>query len=102
MQSFYRSSQGVGLGMGIALICAVELGGCAGGGSTGGDPGARALPAGQSCQSIKSDLDRMANSGVQSAVEAQSAGRASAAQKVQADRYNQLLAQYLGARCHVP
>lgn len=78
------------------------LAGCAGGGGGGnGDPGAKSLPAGQSCQSIKADLDRMVSSGVQSSVEAQSAGRKlSPNQKADADRYNQLLAYYLGARCH--
>lgn len=44
----------------------------------------------------------MVNNGVQGSVEAQSAGRKlSAQQKADADRYNQLLEQYLGARCHV-
>ena len=78
------------------------LAGCAGGGSgSGGDPGAKPLPMGQTCQTIKSDLDRMVNNGVQNSVEAQSAGRKqSASQKADADRYNTLLGQYLGARCH--
>lgn len=84
----------------IGLACA--LGGCAGGGSKGGDPGAKPLPAGQTCQSIKSELDRMVGRGVQSSVEANSAGRKlSPAQKADADRYNELLAYYLGGRCHV-
>ena len=84
-----------------ALLCAALLAGCAGG-SSGGDPGAKSLPPGQSCQSIKSELDKMVNRGVQSSVEAQSAGRKlSSQQTADADRYNQLLAQYLGARCHV-
>ena len=56
---------------------------------------------GQSCQTIKADLDRMVNNGVQNSVEAQSAGRKqSVSQKADADRYNQLLGHYLGARCH--
>jgi hypothetical protein len=78
------------------------LAGCAGGGgSKGGDPGAKALPAGQTCQSIKADLDRMVSHGVQSSVEAQAVGRKlSPNQKADADRYNSLLAYYLGARCH--
>ena len=101
VQTVSQSSHAVRLTVGVALACVIGLAGCAGGGATGGDPGARALPAGQSCQSVKSELDRMTNSGVQSAVEAQSGGHASASQKVQADRYNQLLGQYLGARCHV-
>lgn len=45
----------------------------------------------------------MVDRGVQNSVEAQSAGRKiTAQQKADADRYNQLLEQYLGARCHVP
>lgn len=79
----------------------LALSGCAGGGSKGGDPGAKSLPAGQTCQSIKADLDKMVNQGVQGSVEAQSAGRKlSPNQKADADRYNSLLASYLGARCH--
>ena len=86
-----------------ALSCALALAGCAGdSGSYNGDPGARPLAAGQTCQSLKSDLDRMVANGVQNSVEAQSAGRKqSPNQKADADRYNSLLAQYLGARCHV-
>ncbi len=85
------------------VVIAGILAGCAGGGSsTGGDPGAKQLPPGSSCQSVKAELDRLVGSGVQSSVEAQTAGRKLApAQKAQADRYNQLLEQYLGARCHV-
>lgn len=80
----------------------LALSGCAGGGSKNGDPGAKALPAGQTCQSIKADLDRMVSQGVQGSVEAQAAGRKlSPNQKADADRYNSLLAYYLGARCHV-
>jgi hypothetical protein len=83
------------------LIAGASLAGCAAG-PTGGDPGAKPLPAGQSCPSLKAELDRMVSRGVQGSVEAQSAGnRLSATQKTDADRYNQLLAQYLGARCHV-
>lgn len=90
----------------LALVVSVScaLAGCAGGGggSKGGDPGAKALPAGQTCQSIKTDLDRMVGRGVQSSVEANSAGKKlSPAQKADADRYNELLAYYLGGRCHV-
>lgn len=77
------------------------LAGCAGG-SKGGDPGAKPLPVGQTCQSLKADLDRMVSHGVQGSVEAQAAGRKlSPNQKADADRYNSLLASYLGGRCHV-
>lgn len=87
---------------GLALAGAVVVAGCAGGGGTGGDPGARPLPAGQSCQSIRGELNKMDGQGARSAVEAVSAGRkVSPQQKATADRYNQLLNDYLGARCHV-
>ena len=83
-------------------LVTVAMAGCAGGGG-GGDPGARPLPPGASCQSIQADLNRMVNNGVQNSVEAKAAGRKlSAQQNADADRYNQLLEQYLGARCHVP
>lgn len=80
---------------------AFAMAGCEGGGPGGGDPGARALPAGQSCQSIRAELNRMDSQGAQSKVERASSGKADAATKAVADRYNGLLNQYLGARCHV-
>ena len=90
------------LGLAGVLACATALSGCANGPSSNGDPGAKPLAPGQSCQSIKADLDRMVSNGVQSSVEAQSAGRKlSVNQKADADRYNGLLGQNLGARCHV-
>ncbi len=84
------------------LTAAALLAGCSGGGgTTGGDPGARALPAGSSCQSVRAEMDRMLSRGVQSRVEASQAGKKLApAQQAEVDQYNRLLAQYLGARCH--
>lgn len=79
----------------------LALTGCSGAGPTGGDPGARPLPPGMTCQSLKSELDRMVSRGVQSSIEGQAAGRKlSANQKADADAYNAKLNQYLGARCH--
>lgn len=84
------------------IVPSLVLAGCAGNSGTGGDPGAKPLPPGATCQSIQAELNRMVDHGVQGSVEAQSAGRKiSAQQKADADRYNQLLEQYLGARCHV-
>lgn len=88
----------------VALLAAVAigggLGGCAGGG--GGDPGAKALPPGQTCKSLRAQLDRLLARGVQSKVEALSAGRKqSPGDKAEAESYNSTLNQYLGARCHV-
>lgn len=88
------------LGMAVGGL-ALALGGCAGGGNSNGDPGARPLPAGMSCQSLRADLNRMDSQGAQSKVEAASQGKGSAEGKAVADRYNSLLNSYLGARCHV-
>lgn len=87
--------------VGVAGLTAVVLAGC--GGATGtGDPGAKSLPPGQSCQSIFSEMRRLEGRGVQSSIERQQRGSAiSASQKADADSYNRLLNDYLGARCHV-
>lgn len=97
-----------GRGIRRAGILAVMLAGsiaagCGGGGpQAGGDPGARALPAGQSCQSVRSDMDRMLSRGVQPRVEAANAGKKlPPQQQAEVDQYNRLLAYYLGARCHM-
>ncbi len=84
----------------ITASMVLALGGCAGG--TGGDPGAKPLPMGETCQSLRAQLDRLLSRGVQSKVEALSAGRKlSPKDKADAEAYNRLLNQYLGARCHV-
>lgn len=92
--------RGLGAITAIALAGA-GLAGCSAGGSTGGDPGARALPAGMTCQSVRADLNKMDSQGAQSKVEAASQGKGSPEAKAVAARYNQLLNYYLGARCHV-
>jgi hypothetical protein len=86
------------------LVAFALLGGCAneGGGSEGGDPGAKPLAAGQTCQSIRGELNKLDAKGAQSKVEAASQGKKlPPAQQAEVDRYNELLNQYLGARCHV-
>lgn len=83
-------------------VLASALQGCGGASGHGGDPGAKTLPLGQSCQSIRGELNKLDSRGVPSLVEkASNGGKLSAAQKADADAYNQLLNQYLGARCHV-
>jgi hypothetical protein len=67
-----------------------------------GDPGPVALPLGSSCGSIQQELNRLLARGVQGNVERQKAGKAlTPAARADVDRYNALLNQYLGARCHV-
>jgi hypothetical protein len=87
--------------LGLAVVLAV-LAGCADGGPGGGDPGAIPLASGQSCGSIRQELDRLDRKGTQGKVEAATAGkRLSPDAQADVDRYNSLLNQYLGARCHV-
>jgi hypothetical protein len=86
----------------LAMVMATAglLSACSGGGETGGDPGARPLPPGTTCQSLRADLNKMDSQGAQSKVERASRGKVDPATQAVADRYNQLLNQYLGARCH--
>lgn len=85
------------------LLAAALLSGCANeGGNDSGDPGARPLAAGQTCQSVRAELNRLDAKGTQSKVEAASQGKKlPPAAQAEVDRYNELLNQYLGARCHV-
>jgi hypothetical protein len=89
--------------MAVFAISAIALGGCDGPSATGGgDPGAAALPAGETCGSIREKLTRLDRKGAQASVEAANSGKKlSASQKQDADDYNRLLGQYLGSRCHV-
>jgi hypothetical protein len=81
-------------------LAAAGLAGCAS--SSGNGPTSASLPAGESCGSIKSQLNKLDAKGVQAYVEAQGAGKKLApSQKADADTYNRLLNEYLGARCHV-
>lgn len=87
---------------GVAIGLIALLGGCAAEGKAGGDPGARPLPPGMTCQSVRQELNGLDAKGVPAKVEAVSAGRkVSEADKAAAARYNQLLNYYLGGRCHV-
>ena len=87
----------------LALMQALALAGCANGSANAnGDPGPTALSPGETCESIRASLTKMDRQGVPALVERQSAGKSmTAAQKSQADLYNKLLNEYLGARCHV-
>ena len=80
-----------------ALVLAALVSGCAGGGEGAG----AGLPAGETCSSIRAKLNRLDAKGVPAYVEAQTQGKKLAGQqKADADAYNSLLNQYLGARCH--
>ncbi|WP_072391129.1 hypothetical protein [Hyphomicrobium sp. CS1GBMeth3] len=84
-----------------AAMAAALTGGCASGGGPGG-PSKKALANGESCGSIKQQLNKLDARGVPASVQAQAAGKKiSGQQKADADLYNQLLNDYLGARCHV-
>lgn len=86
----------------VVLITAGLLAGCAAQSAPNGDPGARPLPPGYTCQSVRAELNKMDSQGAPAKVEAVSQGRkVSPADKATADRYNQLLNYYLGGRCHV-
>lgn len=92
------ASRRVGL-MG-AVMAGALLAGCAGGGGNG--PSAASLPAGETCGSIKAKLNNLYGKGVASSIEAQNRGqKISPAAKADADAYNKLLNDYLGAKCHV-
>ena len=84
------------------VAMAAVLSGCAGD-DWGGDPGAKPLAAGQTCGTIRQELDRLDARGTQSKVEAATQGKKlPPAAMADVNRYNDLLNQYLGARCHVP
>lgn len=89
--------------MGVVLTgFASLLAGCAGG-PTGGDPGARPLPPGTTCESVRAELNKLDSKGVPSRLEAAQAGKKlNPQQQSEVDLYNKLLGDYLGARCHVP
>ena len=81
--------------VGLALVGCAES-------NLGGDPGPTPLAAGQSCGSIQQELNRLLGKGIQGNVERAASGKTlTPAAKADVDRYNSLLNQYLGARCHV-
>jgi hypothetical protein len=86
----------------VLIAAAATLAACESGGGYGGDPGATPLASGQSCGTIRQELDALDRRGTQGKVEAASQGKKLAPKdKGDVDRYNSLLNQYLGARCHV-
>lgn len=83
--------------MAACAAMSLLLAGCGGGGGSHAAP----LPAGSTCQSIKSRLSQLDGKGVRGSIEARAAGRAlSPGAKADADAYNSLLNDYLKARCH--
>jgi hypothetical protein len=85
-----------GVEFALAALGTMLLAGCA------GDGASTAAAGGANCAAVKSQLSDLDRKGVQAYVEAQSRGKKlPPAQKTQADNYNRLLNEYLGARCHV-
>jgi hypothetical protein len=92
-----RSLRGI-----VAVSAIAVLGGCAAEGAAGGDPGARPLPPGMTCDSVRKELSALDARGVHAKVEAVNAGhKVSDSDRAIAQRYNLLLSYYLGGRCHV-
>jgi hypothetical protein len=86
----------------LVTVLTGTLQGCGGATGGNGDPGARPLPPGESCGSIRGELNRLDSKGVPAQVErASNGGKLTPAQRGDVDKYNDLLNQYLGARCHV-
>lgn len=86
----------------LVTVLTGTLQGCGGAAGSNGDPGAKPLPPGESCGSIRGELNHLDSKGVPAQVErASNGGKLSAAQRSDVDKYNDLLNQYLGARCHV-
>jgi hypothetical protein len=84
----------------IVGAAGMSLAGCTD--TVGGDPGPVPLAFGQTCPSIQQEMNRLLARGVQGSVEREQAGKPlTPAAKADVDRYNALLNQYLGARCHV-
>lgn len=85
----------------IVAVLGLVLGGCSSSGKSR-DPGPRALGAGQTCDGVRRHLTQLDNRGVRSLVERHQRGdKLTAYQRSEVNRYNELLDQYLGARCHV-
>lgn len=81
----------------LAAAASLHVAGCA---TTGGPDGPSIDRS--ACAAKKTELSQLDKEGVPALVEAQSRGKKLAsAQKAKADRYNELLNEYLGAHCHV-
>lgn len=85
----------------LRAVVLVAVAGLAVSGCAGGSAGAGGMAGGESCGSVRAKIARLDAKGVQSLVQAQAQGKKlSGQQKADADLYNDLLNQYLGARCH--
>ncbi len=83
----------------VVALAGLVAAGCAGGAGQYG--AAMAMPAGQSCRSVRAELNRLDARGTPSKIEAASRGKKlSRTARADVDRYNRLLNIYLGAGCH--
>lgn len=97
-----RMASGVRALAGLVLLAGVVTGCANEGGGDNGDPGPKPLAGGQTCQSVRAELNKLDKQGAQAKVEAASQGKKlPPAAQAEVNRYNDLLNQYLGARCHV-
>lgn len=87
--------------IGVTAAVALVVAACASDNPPKGEVTA-ALPNGKSCPQIRGEIDRLDSRGVPAKIEQANAGKKlSTAHRAEVDQYNQLLQQYLGARCHL-
>ncbi|MEM1371079.1 MAG: hypothetical protein AAGG72_02505 [Pseudomonadota bacterium] len=87
--------------MSALLLAGLLVGACANNNRGVDGPRAKPLAQGQTCKGLRNELRNLDRRGVPDKVERMNAGRRLSAKDRQlAQRYNQLLDDYLGARCH--
>lgn len=86
--------------VGFFAVLATAVAGCAS--DDGQRSAGRSLPAGQTCTTIRAELDKLDRRGVgQRASAANEGRRLTPAQRAEVDTYNRLLTDYLAGQCHV-
>lgn len=96
---FSKASRWRGGALLAVLACGLAAAGCASDSDAGMKTSVRDNG---SCMDTRRELDRLDAKGVPSWIEASNAGKKlSGSQKADVDRYNRLLQNYLGSRCHL-